>query len=324
MQYKFLIIRWSGMGDILMTLPAVKWLKERFENCYISFITDTAFAGIIENYEFIDSIERIDRRGFATSDRFISSLRDSIKTIFRIRRKKFNMAFDLQGFGETALIAYFSAAPIRVGRIKKSTLRKHIYNSPIRADWENEHRTRYFIRAVAEACGSKAPPSIDPPKLTRTPRLKPSLSGIRLIGLNIGASTESRRWSDQNFFELAKRLSRKGFAVRIFLGPEETFLAKKTQKICLQNSWDFSFHHQTESLVNAISQCSLLISNDTGPGHLAAALDIPVITLFSTGSPDNVRPLAKKAKWFRDINDINRISVSAVEEAGLSILEENA
>ena len=115
----------------------------------------------------------------------------------------------------------------------------------------------------------------------------------RIIGLNIGASTESRRWSELNFFELAKRLSPKGFAIRFLLGPQEAFLVKATRKVCRQNNWDFSLHRQVETLIKAVSECCLLISNDTGPGHLAAALDIPVITLFSTGSPDNVRPLEK-------------------------------
>ena len=49
MRYNFLIIRWSGMGDIIMTLPAIKWLKDHFKNCHIFYLTDTAFAGIVEN-----------------------------------------------------------------------------------------------------------------------------------------------------------------------------------------------------------------------------------------------------------------------------------
>ena len=72
--------------------------------------------------------------------------------------------------------------------------------------------------------------------------------------------------------------------------------------------------------MEALSQCRLLISNDTGPGHLAAAMGIDVITLFSSGSPDNVKPLAKQALWFRNETDINRINVSDVEKGCLEIL----
>ena len=320
MRYKFLVIRWSGMGDIIMTLPAIKWLKDHFNNCHITYLTDTAFADIIEKSELVDSIARIDRRGFAAAGRFASALTGTISSLLSIRRQKIHKAFDLQGFGETAILAYLSGAPTRVGRVKESPLRERIYNSPILADWENEHRTRYFVRAVAEACGARAPASIAPPRLAAARNLN-RLSPLRIVGLNIGASTESRRWSEENYYELAKRLAGKNFVIRILLGPQETFLAEKTQKICLENNWEFSIHRQIEPLIEAISECCLLVANDTGPGHLAAALDVPVITLFSTGTPENVRPLAQKAACFRDKDDINRISVSAIEEACLALMD---
>lgn len=318
MPSNFLVIRWSGMGDIIMTLPAVKWLKKQYRNCRVSYLTDTAFAGIVEKSGLVDRTVRIDRRGFAATDRFISSVTGTMKSIYYLRREKIDMAFDLQGFGETAALAYLSGAPVRVGRIKGSPLRKRIYNSAINADWEKEHRTQYFIRAVAEACGFNVPDSIDFPELAhRSDRIE---SPEKIIGLNIGASTESRRWSEKYFFELAQRLAAKGAAIRIFLGPQEKYLIEAARKACRINGWNFSSHRQMEPLMEALSQCSLLISNDTGPGHLAAALGLPVITLFSTGDPDNVRPLSKHARWFRNKNDINQIRVSDVEQAGWELL----
>ena len=317
---QFLVIRWSGMGDIIMTLPAIKWLKDHFDDCQITYLTDTAFAGIVEKSGLVDRIAKIDRRGFAVAGRFAPALAGTVSSLFRMRRQKVHKAFDLQGFGETAILAYLSGAPVRVGRVKESPLRRRIYNSPILADWEREHRTRYFVRAVAEACGAQAPETIDPPRLI-VDSGSSGHSPAECVGLNIGASTESRRWSEENYFELAQRLAKRNFAIRIFLGPQEKFLVEKTQKICLENNWDFSIHRRIAPLIEALSGCRLLVSNDTGPGHLAAALDVPVITLFSTGTPENVRPLARKAAYFRDKEDINRIGVSAVEKACVALLE---
>ena len=318
MPSNFLVIRWSGMGDIIMTLPAVKWLKKQYRDCRISYLTDTAFSGIVEKSGMVDRTITIDRRGFAATDRFVSSLAGAMKSIHHLRREKIDMAFDLQGFGETAVLAYISGAPVRVGRIKGSPLRKRVYNSAINADWEKEHRTQYFVRTVAEACGSIVPTSIDPPELAhRSERIE---IPAKIIGLNIGASTESRRWSEKYFFDLAKRLAAKGAAIRIFLGPQERYLTEAAHRACRINGWDFSSHQRMEPLMEALSQCSLLISNDTGPGHLAAALGLPVITLFSSGDPDNVRPLARHARWFRNKNDINQIQVADVELASRELL----
>ena len=94
------------------------------------------------------------------------------------------------------------------------------------------------------------------------------------------------------------------------------------QDACLKNGWECSIHKRMTSLMQSLAQCRLLISNDTGPGHLAAALGIPVVTLFSTGDPDNVGPLADRARWFRDREDINRIRVGGVFKACLELLGE--
>ncbi|MEW6673997.1 MAG: glycosyltransferase family 9 protein [Thermodesulfobacteriota bacterium] len=319
MRVNILVIRWSGMGDIIMTLPAVKWLKEHFPGCRITYLTDIAFAAIPEKSGVVDRIEPIDRRGFSSGKRFLSAAAGTLATVFRLRSSTFNMAFDLQGFGETALLALLSGAPIRVGRVKDSPLRRRIYTRPIEADWAVEHRSRYFVRAVAEACGASAPPVIDPPELKAGPG--PENSSRSYIGLNIGASTESRRWSERYFIELAERLSGRGYDIRFFLGPQEEFLADIIRPVCLQNHWDFTRHNHMEPLMETIGACRLLVSNDTGPGHLAAALGIPVITLFSTGDPENVRPLAKSSRWFRNASEINRIAVSEVEEACLELLK---
>lgn len=322
MLFKILIIRWSGMGDIIMTLPAVKWLTEHFPGCHISYLTDTAFAAIPRQSGLVDSVATIDRRGFAAGPRFLSAAAGTLAAVGRMRRRQFNMAFDLQGFGETALLALLSGAPIRVGRIKNSVLRRRIYNRAIEADWAAEHRTRYFVRAVAEACGSAAPPVVPPPELNLLHGTDHPQQSF--IGLNIGASTESRRWSERHFIELARRLSPAAGKIRFFVGPQEAFLAPAIQAACRENGWDFARHGRMAPLMQAIAECRLLVSNDTGPGHLAAALGIPVVTLFSSGDPDNVRPLAGRSRWFRNQADINRITVAEVEDACLELLQDPA
>jgi heptosyltransferase-1 len=236
----------------------------------------------------------------------------------RLRRMQFDVVFDLQGFGETSVFAYLTGAPVRVGRVKNSPLRNRLYTVSIEADWEHEHRTRYFLKAVCEAFGRTPPASTEIPRLPS--RIEPIEPSFRRVGLNLGASTASRRWLEQHFFRLAEGLSRRGFTLRLFLGPQEAFLFPSVEKMCHRHGWEFFSSQDLESLMKALSECHLLVSNDTGPGHLAAALDIPVITLFSTGSPENVGPMARKGKWFRNEQDINQITVSEVEKACLELL----
>jgi heptosyltransferase I len=316
---RFLVIRWSGMGDVVMTLPALKWLSDHFRHCEICYLTDRSFAKIPQLSEHVHHVTTIDRRGFKTRKNLPKTIWQTVVTIFRLRRKKFHMVFDLQGFGETSIIAFLTGAPTRLGRVKESPLRRRMYTIPILADWEHDHRSRYFVKAITRAFGYGAPAYLDRP-LIRVGEKKPVARRLR-IGLNIGASTASRRWSEKNFFLLAHRLSLKGYTIRFFLGPQERFLAETVKCRCDAEGWEFFIHKDLDTLIAALSACRLLVSNDTGPGHLAAALDIPVVTLFSTGSPENVRPLATHGKWLRNRSDINEISVSDVETACRSLLD---
>lgn len=309
------------MGDVVMTLPALQWLKENFENCHISYLTDAGFSRILEHSENVDRIERIDRRGFKEKNRFFPALYNTLKLLCRLcfsTQERFDVVFDLQGFGETAIISFLAGAPIRVGRIKASFLRKKIYNTHIEANWELEHRTRYFVRAVAEASGQTAPEIIPAPMFPKI--IANRKTNRQLVGLNIGSSTESRRWSESNFIELAKRISKKGFQIRFFLGPQDKFLLPKIKEVCDKHNWDLSYDDNLD-IINTISECLMLVSNDTGPGHLAAAMGLPIITLFSTTDPDNAKPLADKAIWFRNANDINKITVSEVEKGFFELLK---
>ena len=94
------------------------------------------------------------------------------------------------------------------------------------------------------------------------------------------------------------------------------------KEVCMNSSWEVSVQSRIEPLMQALSECNLLVSNDTGPGHLAAALDVPVITLYSTGRPENVGPMAVGVRWFRNEADINDIRVDDVEQACVELLTE--
>ena len=62
--FRFLVIRWSGMGDVVMTLPALSWLAARFKDCRICYLTDPSFARIVQLSNRVHQVETVDRRGF--------------------------------------------------------------------------------------------------------------------------------------------------------------------------------------------------------------------------------------------------------------------
>ncbi|SHK79933.1 heptosyltransferase-1 [Desulfatibacillum alkenivorans DSM 16219] len=313
----YFIIRWSGMGDIVMSLPALAFLREKQPDCRITYLTDVPFMAIPLMSGLVDHVAPLDRRGFAKPGRISGALGGAVSIVSQLRKDKPDIAFDLQGFGETAVLAWLSGAPIRVGRIKKSGPRKWIYTQNIDADWGTDHRSAFFVKAAAQGLGLPAPVHFDRPRL-EIPGLTP-VEG--LVCLNMGASTESRRWSEENFIALGKSLSQKGYAIRLLLGPQETHILDAAKAAAEEFGWEIAMPESMEDLAKACGEASLMVSNDTGPGHLAAALGVSVITIYSTGDPDNVGPLAPRTAWFRDREDINRIAPGGVELACLNFLE---
>ncbi|MFA6630112.1 MAG: glycosyltransferase family 9 protein [Sulfuricurvum sp.] len=302
---RFLIIRYSGLGDLVMLLPTLRKLKTHYPDSTVTLLTDTSnrdFAKL--SCGLINDTICVNRKVFKQKH-FVAAAKEIIAMLFKIR-KRFDIVIDFQSFGETATISYLSNAKEKWGAEKKS---KYNYGYTDLVPYDTSgHRSQLFAR-IAKVDESLSRPKIC---LTQNSELFRQAIAAKLdqskptIGLNIGSTSESRRWSEQNFFQLASDLSER-YTILVFIGPLEQQY-KEVFK-------DFAIVENTtlEQLCGAISLCSYFISNDTGPVHLAGALGIPTLTLFSTGEDENVGCLNPYKRALRK-PDINAITVSDVSD----------
>jgi ADP-heptose:LPS heptosyltransferase len=131
----------------------------------------------------------------------------------------------------------------------------------------------------------------------------------KTIGLNIGSTQESRRWSEKNFAKFAEYY-KKDFNVVVFAGKRE-----KQYLDAFSNDVIRVSDVNVDELCGAIGACDYFVSNDTGPMHVAAALGIPTLTFFSTGLDANTGALSAQKVFLCNFNDINALSVQdAVKE----------
>ncbi|MDD4882941.1 glycosyltransferase family 9 protein [Sulfuricurvum sp.] len=300
---RFLIIRYSGLGDLVMLLPTLQKLKIVYPESSFALLTDSSnrdFANL--SCGLIDDTITLDRKVFKQK-RFFSSIGEIGKMLFHIR-KRFDICIDFQSFGETATISYLVNAKEKWGAEKKS---KYNYGYTRLVPYDTSgHRSQLFARIAG------VDDTLSRPKICLTQNAEVFRQSVAAtldsskptVGLNIGSTSESRRWSEQNFFQLASELS-EHYTILVFIGPLENRY-KEVFK-------DFAIIENTtlEQLCGAISLCSYFISNDTGPVHLAAALGIPTITLFSTGEDTNVGCLNPYKRSLRR-PDINAITVTDV------------
>ena len=303
---KILAIRYSGLADIIMLLSTLEKIKNKYENAHITLLTDSSNVKLKElSCGLIDEVITVNRGYFKRKEIF-NSLSELVKVIFKIR-SKFDMCIDFQSFGETATISYLANAKIKLGAPKKEKY-NYGYTQIIQRD-ESGHRSQLFSRIAtvndnlnfSKLCLNNEAAEYKQTTLKRLNKDK------KTIGLNIGSTQENRRWSENNFSQLSNIL-KENYNVLIFLGPSEIQYKDAFDKESL-----FIENVNLIELTGAISVCDIFITNDTGPAHMAAALNVSTLTLFSTGSDNNVGSLIDKKEFIKNLN-INEISINQVEE----------
>ncbi|WP_428634562.1 glycosyltransferase family 9 protein [Sedimenticola sp.] len=301
---KILAIRYSGLGDLVMLLPALSLLKSHHRDAHITLLTDRsnqAFADIACG--LVDEIIPFDRRRMKRG--IFPALAEIASLIRKLRSASYDQVIDFHNFGETATISYLAKAPVKRGAPKRP---KYHYGYTERISrLEDDHRSQFFCRIagvddtwrVPALCLSEAGRLYADQLQNQSDEARP------VLGLNIGSTQENRRWSHHYFAELAERLN-KQYRVLVFIGPSETAYADVFEGVCETVSGV-----SIPQLCGAIACCDYFISNDTGPVHLAGALGVSTLTLFSTGEDWQVGALAEHKRWIRK-SVINDISVDEV------------
>jgi heptosyltransferase I len=300
----FLVIRYSGLGDLVMLLPTLKKLKSKYPESKITLFTDFSNRDFYKlSSGLIDNNITINRKVFKEKHIFLA-LKEIIKAFFQIRHH-YDVVIDFQSFGETAMISYLSNAKEKWGAEKKS---KYNYGYTHLVPYDTSgHRSQLFAR-IAHVDDTLSHPiiTLTPKSLISKEKLESRLDSLKkTIGLNIGSTKESRRWSEKKFLELANYLEH-DYNILVFVGPlEYKFKDIFINHIIIENT-------TLEELTSSILLCSFFISNDTGPVHIAAALDIPTLTLFSTGDDANVGCLNRHKAFIRKSN-IDKITTEEVK-----------
>lgn len=305
---EILAIRFSGMGDIVMLLQTFQKLKKKYANARITLLCDSANQDIAKNSGgLIDDVVTLNR-GVFKAKKFWAILKE-ITHLFALRKKQFDLIIDFQNFGETALITHFCKAKEKRGAPKKKN-KEYAYTTIVPRD-ESGHRSQFFSRiaGVDDSLDFSKMLLCETAKAYRTFLMTKLDQSKKTIGLNIGSTQESRRWSEKNFAKFGEYY-KKDFNVVVFAGEREKQYLDAFSNDVIRVS-DVS----VDELCGAIGACDYFVSNDTGPMHVAAALGIPTLTFFSTGLDANTGALSAQKVFLCNFDNINALSVQdAVKE----------
>lgn len=281
-QRRILVVRNDKVGDLIIATPALKALRESFPDAFISAWVSIYAKDVLSNNPYVDKVIVEDENGKH------KGLRGLLLLVEEIKKERFDTAVVIFPFFRNALAVFLARIPIRIStgfRWYQFLFNRLTY---LRRSKALRHEIDYAIELV-EMAGAKP--------IKGLPELYPSKddynyaedffskNGIRkdnniIIGINPGSGLSARKWPEKCYIELSKRLIEKiGADIIIFWGPGEKAMAEEMARAIGKGSVIASETNILQ-LAAFISNCSLFITNNTGPMHIAAATDTPMIAIF--------------------------------------------
>jgi ADP-heptose:LPS heptosyltransferase len=323
-----LVLDFGQLGDVIMSLPALNAIREKFPTAKITVMGGKAVAEIVKLSGFSDELIIVDRVKLRDSAR-IWSIKQIFKIIGNVRSQKFDFVIDIHSLPETNLLGFISGAKKRLYANRESRSLDSLGNfrpNPPEEDKSKHLTDRYLdILKSLEIENPKRFVQISPQqKEIEEVRQIFQILGISeekpLVGLFLGAGHPSRRWKLDNFVELANELVKdKTLQSLVFLGPEEADLVDEV-KTKFPKETIIIDKLSLLQFFAALSFLQVLISNDTGPMHLGAIAGASIVLVLDKNAPTTYLPLTEKLEIVSG-KGINEISVEEVFQATKRILE---
>lgn len=263
-------------------------IRDRFPDARRTAVVGSATAEIVTLSRLFDAVLPVDRVRLLRGKKLSSSV-EIIRFALSIRRMGFDFVIDLHSLPETNLLGYCSGAKHRLFSRRESRSLDRLSNFDPKPPAEDKtiHLSQYYLDVLAPLGVVGKPEPFVFEKVGGSER--PTRA---VVGINPGAGNPSRRWPVEKFVELARWIIDSGKAdVEVLIGPEDGELADAfttaLQDRCKINS-GIGLHH----LIASVQRFALVVSNDTGPAHIAGACGAPIVLLRHTASPDRYLPLA--------------------------------
>ncbi|MEW6381650.1 MAG: lipopolysaccharide heptosyltransferase II [bacterium] len=281
----------NWVGDAVMTLPAICAIRRNFPQARIMILARPWVQGVYAHCPDIDGTITYDQQGGFLSSRY--------SVIRKLHHQGFDLAILLQNAFDAALITFLAGIPRRVGYNTDGRTWLLTHRVKISEDILKVHQVYYYLR-ILEALGLKAERAA--PRLAVSDREKDKanqylrVKGYRgaepLLGFNPGAIYGSaKRWFADSFAAVADRAARQYGARCIIFGSIHDLPAAREMASRMESSPILAAGEtRLEELPGLLSRCSLLVTNDSGLMHMAAASGVAVIAVFGSTDPRTTSP----------------------------------
>ncbi len=293
-----LIIKPSSIGDIIHALPFLYSIRARYPKARISWLINSGFEDLIKDNPELDEIILFERKRWGGFDNIGYKFKGLTEFLRELRRKQFDLVIDLQGLFRSGIITYLSGAAHRVGFANARELSPIFYNYKISHPSIEMHAVdRYLLIAKELGAGiSKIDFKINIPK-KENEYVSGLINRIKkrpLIAINPSARWETKMWPLKRYAKLADAIADKLKAQTVLIGSREDE-DRINELLSMTKSKPVNLCGRTSLLQLAalLKRAALLITNDSGPMHIAAAVGTSVAAIFGPTRPVRTGPYGK-------------------------------
>jgi len=283
---KILILKPSSLGDVVQALPVLRLLKQYYRDSEIYWWIETRNAALLEGDPDLAGIFHFDRERWATPWHWT----DIWKSIRELRRHKFDLVIDLQALARSGAVGWLANGKYFVGLHDARELAHGYYDLGVPRPSPQTHAVDWYLE-VPKAL--RVPVHFNFEWLPKRENIARevqkffSLNGNSTIALLPGARWENKRWPAHHFQNLVVHLHAHNEASRfVVLGSKsDSPLARTIVSASPDTCIDLTGRTTLPQMIEVLRNCSAVVTNDTGPMHIAAALRKPVIGIFGPTNP---------------------------------------
>lgn len=283
---RILLIRTDRIGDVVLSTPAIKTVRDAYPDAYIAFMVRPYARDIVEGNPYLDEVIIYDK------DAAHNSFFETFMFGLRLRKKRFDTVVILHPANRAHIIAFVAGIPNRIGFNRKMPflLTKRIDDKKSLGE---KHELDYTLDAL-KAIGLRGMdrslfvPVTDSAQCAVDAKLKiAGYDGFRpLLAIHPGASCPSKKWPAARFASLADMLKKRyDFQIVLIAGPNDTREAAELKNNLKCRVIDLSGSTSVAELAALLKMCRLFISNDSGPVHIASAVGTPCVVIFGRKQP---------------------------------------
>ena len=291
---KILFVPLSNIGDAVMTLPTLIYLKKMYPSAKFDLICDARSAEIFQFFPSINKIYIRDKKG---------GISYQFRFIRKIRQTNYDLAVDLK----TDFLLWFLRAKRKIRKVNNKSLHSV---------------EKHFISICSNL--KKIPDSkiYIPTKLQNNiKKIFPSNKG-KTIALALGANSNHKVWPTENYVSLLKLLKIKFVNIILIGSKNEMDKAQLFKKLYTKKVYDFCGKLTLLETASVIKKSDFFIGNDSGLGHIASAVNTQSFIIFGDGDPDRYHPWGNKSSWYQNTEkDISLITPEKIYKEVINILD---